>query len=432
MVNEDGGSDFATGSHSYSAVGVYTIGVTVTDKDQAADQSVFQYVVVYDPNAGFVTGGGWITSPAGAYVPDPELTGKANFGFVSKYKKGATTPDGQTEFQFKAGDLNFHSTSYEWLVIAGAKSQFKGVGQINDAGNYGFMLTAADGEYKPDDGFAVDTFRIKIWDKNNSDEVVYDNQLGVADDIYAGTVLGGGSIVVHDGGSNLVSTGTARDPVGMVLVEESLAPAVEQAIAYWAGTGVSEQAVALLRQVDVFPADLSGRVLGIASSSNIIWIDQDAAGFGWNLDGSGGMDLLSLLTHELGHKLGLNHGPGVMRPTLGVGEDLLAVRANDMAIALVGRARPELPRDSGNPRVSIARLDTTQTESVAVRDHLFESLAADYDEYLWNIGWYERELTTDLSQRSHKRWRERRDGEQWEQSGLSEELLQELMANMLE
>jgi len=74
------------------------------------------------------------------------LTGKATFGFVSKYIKGKVDPTGNTEFQFKAGDLNFKSTSYEWLVVAGARAQFKGLGTINGTGNYGFMLTAIDGQ----------------------------------------------------------------------------------------------------------------------------------------------------------------------------------------------------------------------------------------------------------------------------------------------
>lgn len=64
------------------------------------------------------------------------MTGRANFGFVSKYKMGKTTPIGTTEFQFKAGDINFHSDTYEWLVIAGAKAMYKGVGTINGAGNF--------------------------------------------------------------------------------------------------------------------------------------------------------------------------------------------------------------------------------------------------------------------------------------------------------
>ena len=51
--------------------------------DNAGDSSQLtsqQYVVVYDPSAGFVTGGGWINSPTGAYTANPSLAGKANFG----------------------------------------------------------------------------------------------------------------------------------------------------------------------------------------------------------------------------------------------------------------------------------------------------------------------------------------------------------------
>ena len=43
-------------------------------------------------------------------------------------------------------DLNFQSDVYDWLVVAGARAQFKGTGTINGEGNFGFMLTAIDGE----------------------------------------------------------------------------------------------------------------------------------------------------------------------------------------------------------------------------------------------------------------------------------------------
>lgn len=154
-----------------------------------------QYVVVYDPSGGFVTGGGWINSPAGAYRPDPSLMGKATFGFVSKYEKGKTVPTGNTEFQFHEGNLNFNSTQYEWLVISGSRAQFKGSGTINGSGNYGFLLTALDGDLS--NPVAPDMFRIKIWDKNNNGVIVYDNQYGAADGDALTTVLGGGSIVIH-------------------------------------------------------------------------------------------------------------------------------------------------------------------------------------------------------------------------------------------
>jgi hypothetical protein len=170
--------------------GIYDVCLTVNDAfvDSPADCT---FVVVYDATAGFVTGGGSIESPAGAYVADPSASGRAHFGFVARYKKGANVPSGNTEFQFHAGDLNFHSTSYDWLVVAGSdRAKFKGVGTINGAGNYGFMLTAVD------NGQGGDTFRIKIWDKDDGDAVVYDNQIGDGDDAYTGTAVQG-SIKVH-------------------------------------------------------------------------------------------------------------------------------------------------------------------------------------------------------------------------------------------
>jgi CSLREA domain-containing protein len=193
-VSESNGSGTCSGSHTYSAPGVYAVGVTVTD-DDGGTGSASVLVVVYDPSGGFVTGGGWIDSPAGAYKPDATLTGHATFGFVSKYKKGATTPDGNTEFQFTAGNLSFHSSSYDWLVVSkgGGRAQFKGTGTINGSGSYGFMLWATDG--------SPDAFRIQIWDKNDGDAVVYDNGTdadGNDTSFATGQPLAGGSIVVHD------------------------------------------------------------------------------------------------------------------------------------------------------------------------------------------------------------------------------------------
>lgn len=180
-------------SHAYSTPGLYRIQMTVTDKDGGvSNASVFEYAVVYDPSAGFVTGGGWITSPPGSYTADPGLEGQATFEFVAKYLKGTMTPRGNTEFRL--GTLAFSSTSYDWLVVAEGRAEFRGVGTVNGQGNFGFLLTAIDSRVHG--GGRTDAFRIKIWDRNTG-QVIYDNQPGAGDQSDRATVIGGGSIVIH-------------------------------------------------------------------------------------------------------------------------------------------------------------------------------------------------------------------------------------------
>jgi hypothetical protein len=87
--------------------------------------------------------------------------------------------------------------------------------------------------------------------------------------------------------------------------------------------------------VDVRVADLGGATLGLAVGRTI-WLDDDAAGWGWFVDPTPGddsefttpgdqgeqrrIDLLTVLEHELGHLLGREHGDGVMAETLSAGE----------------------------------------------------------------------------------------------------------------
>ena len=165
-----------------------------------AEKSTLSYAVFYDPNGGFVTGGGWIQSPAGAYKPNPSLVGKASFGFVSKYRKGSDVPTGNTEFEFSAGNFKFRSTAYDALrlVIAGAKANFKGYGTVNDIGNYRFVVSAIDGQVSG--GGGVDKSRIKIWDEANG-MVIYDNNVvpgNSGEEAEPEEGIKGGSIVIHE------------------------------------------------------------------------------------------------------------------------------------------------------------------------------------------------------------------------------------------
>jgi len=187
-----GASGACSASHTYTAPGVYSVPIVLTDDDTGAASREFSYIVVYSPDAGSVTGGGWITSPSGALAANPTLTGPANVGFTARYQ--GNVPVGQTEFHFQNGNVNFRSTSYLWLVVSGSTAQYEGAGTINGTGDYGFLAAVVDGKLA---GTNVDRIRIKIWDAS-SGAIVYDDHPGAADNSGATTPLSGGSVRIHE------------------------------------------------------------------------------------------------------------------------------------------------------------------------------------------------------------------------------------------
>jgi hypothetical protein len=105
--------------------------------------------------------------------------------------------------------------------------------------------------------------------------------------------------------------------------------ALNQAVAQWQSTDLPAAELAQLSNVQVYTTQMPGTLLGRAAADTpVVYIDVDAAGHGWSLDGSGGMDLTTVLAHELGHVLGhddldpAGHAGDIMSATLGVGEKL--------------------------------------------------------------------------------------------------------------
>ncbi|HSP72463.1 MAG TPA: PKD domain-containing protein, partial [Gaiellaceae bacterium] len=182
IVTEANGSGGVSGSFTFTTPGVYSVTLTVTDNAGAAGSAttvggVPALIVVFDPNNGQVTGGGWVSAGG---------KGKTSFGFTAKYQKGSL--GGNVTAQL-AGGGTLKSTALQWLVVAGSKLQLRGDATLDGAAGYSFLLTATA---------SPDAFRLEVW-RTADASVVYDNVPGASDDIdlAAPQPLGGGNVTVH-------------------------------------------------------------------------------------------------------------------------------------------------------------------------------------------------------------------------------------------
>ena len=132
------------GSHTYTAAGIYTVTVTVTDQWGHAGSSSLQSVVVYDRAAGFANGGGWITSPQGALVANPSYTGKGSFQLSAAYAAGATTPDGSLTYSLAGTQFVLATTSLDWLVVSRDTAYLSGSATLNGVAGYRVTATMTD------------------------------------------------------------------------------------------------------------------------------------------------------------------------------------------------------------------------------------------------------------------------------------------------
>jgi hypothetical protein len=69
-------------------------------------------------------------------------------------------------------NVNLKSDFCDWLLIENSTATIRGTGKINNRGNYGFMLTANDGQSNKNE---TDELRVVIWDKNDNDKIIFDN-----------------------------------------------------------------------------------------------------------------------------------------------------------------------------------------------------------------------------------------------------------------
>lgn len=151
--------------HVYAGAGMYTITAKVADDDGgvSVEQAIDGYVVVYDPDAGFVTGAAKLAESSN------EL-----FHFEERYLQDDIVPTGNTALAVKSTGLDFRSESFDWLVVSGQKATWKGTGTLNGVTGHTFLASAIDGSVEG--ASTADRFRIQISDPTGV--VVFDNGAG--------------------------------------------------------------------------------------------------------------------------------------------------------------------------------------------------------------------------------------------------------------
>jgi hypothetical protein len=222
------------GSYKLATAGVYKLQMNLTDQKGVTSYATTNgydeaIVVAYDPNGGYTYGGKKFKSPKGAMPSNPHVAGDMTYGFQTNYYKGATNPKGETWFILNNGDFEFNALNFEYLVVNGAKAQFKGLGKMVRNGieqsGIAFILTVIDGQLAGGDG--TDKIRMKIYNKNTS-EVYYDNQPGASDADAPVTVVennsAGDGVVVVNTTTTTAPVTTAAMPTSRTAEQAEMAP----------------------------------------------------------------------------------------------------------------------------------------------------------------------------------------------------------------
>ena len=155
-------------SHVFEHPGMYTIETEVTD-DDAGSGTAEVMVIVYDPDAGFATGGG---------LADEGSAGKAHFQFNSRYHPHDEGPEptiGKVDYRIDGRSLDVDSTNLEWLVVTPDDLvAVKGTGTLDGEAGYGFVLYA--------DSREPDRLRVVVWPSRSgaypTDTIVHDTVPG--------------------------------------------------------------------------------------------------------------------------------------------------------------------------------------------------------------------------------------------------------------
>jgi hypothetical protein len=217
-----------------------------------------------------------------------------------------------------------------------------------------FILDSNDnGAFGPEDrvflyGFSSDAPVIGDWDGDGRDQVGNFRAIGsggqfILDSNDSGAWEPSDRVMMYGFASDVPVIGRWAPPSPLmaaegeadfsadvpVLQSSELEPIVREALTSWLAVGLDPKQAALLASVEYVITDLPGATLGLAEHTTI-YLDYNAAGYGWFVDptpaldeefelaGAGTtmrafepavgsrVDLLTVVSHELGHVLGLD------------------------------------------------------------------------------------------------------------------------------
>jgi hypothetical protein len=181
-VTETGGNGSVSGTHTYTATGLYTTVLTLTDQAGGVAQSNYKYVVVVNQAGGSEIGTGSFASPLGAYTRNTTLAGSVMITQLNaKYATDGTMNLGTNAFRlsYSSASMSLASTKMTWFVkTTTGKSWLRGEGTLltgTTSETVNYLLSVVDSTS------VADKVRVKIWNKATG-AVIYDNQPGSPDD----------------------------------------------------------------------------------------------------------------------------------------------------------------------------------------------------------------------------------------------------------
>jgi hypothetical protein len=145
-------------NHTFTAAGMYSVALTVADDDGGKD-SATTMIVVYDPEAGTVSGNGWLDEAR-----------RTGFDAAGSYPAAtATVAQGSLTYTAQEGGLNLRAHhEIEWLVVApDRRFAMKGTGELITGRRVGFVVYGYDDCTAPACTSTPDKLRVVIWDLAN-------------------------------------------------------------------------------------------------------------------------------------------------------------------------------------------------------------------------------------------------------------------------